>query len=201
MGHLEISGFEMYKGSPVSDGMDSKNFDRFDVTCSGHFHHKSTNGHIFYLGSHGEFTWSDFNDPKGFHVFDTETRELKFIQNPYTMFQKVWYNDTDKKSSDVLDIDFSQYKDKFIKVIVTAKTNPFWFDKFIDILEKTQCVDIQVVEDHLNLNLEQDEHIVNEAESTIDIFKKYIEQTNIDCDKDKLRSEIEELYKEAISIE
>ena len=27
-------------------------------------------------------------DPKGFHIFDTETRELKRIINPYTIFKK-----------------------------------------------------------------------------------------------------------------
>jgi hypothetical protein len=50
----------------------------------------------------------------------------------------------------------------------------FWFDKFIENIESENPLDIQIVEDHLNLNLEEDSDIVNEAESTIDIFKKYI---------------------------
>ena len=58
-GHLEIQGFEMYRGSMVSHGDDVRIFDKFDMVMSGHYHHRSTNGHIFYLGSHAEFTWSD----------------------------------------------------------------------------------------------------------------------------------------------
>jgi hypothetical protein len=47
----------------------------------------------------------------------------------------------------------------------------FWIDKFIENIESENPLDIQIVEDHLNLNLEEDSDIVNEAESTIDIFK------------------------------
>lgn len=79
MGHLELSGYEMYKGSIISNGDDPSLFDRFDIVCSGHYHHRSTDGHIFYLGSHAEFTWSDYEDSRGFNVFDTETRDLTFV--------------------------------------------------------------------------------------------------------------------------
>ena len=178
MGHLELQGFEMYKGSPISDGMDPGSFGRFDVVCSGHYHHRSSNGHIFYLGSHGEFTWSDYQDHRGFHIFDTETRELKFIQNPYKMFKKLWYND---KNEDFLKtkINYSEYAGSIVRVIIQNKTNPFWFDKFIENIEQQNPVEIQIVEDHLNLNLEEDSDIVDEAESTVDIFKKYIKPSYI----------------------
>ena len=29
-----------------------------------------------------QFTWSDYGDEKYFHIFDTETREMKPIHNP-----------------------------------------------------------------------------------------------------------------------
>lgn len=202
MGHLELAGFEMYRGSMVSHGDDPKLFDRFDMVMSGHYHHRSSNGHVFYLGSHGEFTWSDWNDPRGFHVFDTETRELTFIQNPHTMFAKIWYDDQEKMMHEVMDVDFGKYKKKLLKVIVTNKTNPFWFDTFIEKLEAAGPIEIQIVEDHLNLSLEEDNDIVNEAESTVDIFKKYIEQINSpNFNKIKLEKTIVELYNEAIAIE
>lgn len=200
MGHLEIQGFEMYRGSIVSHGDDRSVFDRFDIVMSGHYHHRSSDGHIYYLGSHGEFTWSDFDDPRGFHIFDTATRELTFIENTFKMFKKVWYNDAESSFEQVL-TDFNQYTGSMVKVIVTNKTNHFWFDKFIENLEAANPLDIQIVEDHLNLNLEDDNDIVNEAESTLDIFKKHIDAYEVkNLDKDKLSKKITELYNEAISI-
>lgn len=200
-GHLEIQGFEMYRGSIVSHGDDRSTFDRFDMVLSGHYHHRSSDGTIFYLGSHGEFTWSDYDDPRGFHILDTETRKITFIENPYKIFKKVWYNDTSEEFLNT-EIDYAQYKNCMLKVIVQEKTNLLWFEKFIENIESETPIDIQVVEDHLNLNLEEDSDIVNEAESTIDIFKKYIngfdEKT---VNKVKLEKKIVEIYNEALTIE
>lgn len=202
MGHLELQGFEMYRGSIVSHGDDPRIFDRFDLVCSGHYHHRSTSGNIHYLGSHAEFTWSDYNDPRGFHILDTKTRELTFVENPYKMFRKVWYNDSDKNLIEILDHDFDQYKGSMLKVIITNKTNPYWFDMFIEKLEQASPIEIQIVEDHLNLGLVADEEIVDEAESTMSIFKKYINQIESpQLNKNKLETVITELYQEALSIE
>lgn len=200
MGHFEIQGFEMYKGSVVSEGDDRKLFEKFDMVMSGHYHHRSSDGQIFYLGSHAEFTWSDYDDPKGFHIFDTETRELKFIQNPFNMFKKIWYDDInqDENSEPI----FSEFKNTMIKVIIKNKTNPYAFDRFIEKLEKANPIEMQIVEDHLNLNMENDEDIVNEAESTLTIFKKYIQNSELkNVSKEKLEARINELYQEALSLE
>ena len=201
MGHLEIQGFEMYKGSVVSHGDDRNIFDKFDIVMSGHYHHRSSDGLIFYLGSHGEFTWSDYDDPRGFHIFDTETRNLEFIQNPYKMFKKIWYNDVDENFLKT-EIDFHQYKGTILKVVVKEKTNHYWFDKFIENIENASPIDIQIVEDHSNLDSENDEDIINEAESTLDIFKKYINNYELkNIDKNKLSKKIIDLYTEAVSLE
>ena len=200
-GHLELAGFEMYKGSMVSHGDDRNLFSRFDMVLSGHYHHRSSDGTIYYLGSHSEFTWSDYNDPKGFHILDTETRELTFVPNPYIMFEKVWYDDTEAGTKNS-GVDIESLKGKIIKVIVKQKTDPYKFDMFIDQIEKVGVLEMQIVEDHLNLAVETDEEIVDEAESTINIFKKYIDQVNSpNLNKNKLEQTIVELYNEAIAIE
>jgi len=202
LGHLELVGFEMYKGSISTHGDSRDLFDKFDLTLSGHYHHKSTDGSVHYLGSHGQFTWSDYGDPRGFHVLDLNTRELTFFENPYKMFSKVHYDDLDKTISDILEYDFDSCKNTYVKVIVHNKTNPYWFDKFCESIEKTGVIDMQIVDDHLNLNLEDDTDIINEAESTIDIFKKHISklpQTNID--KNKLEQLVVDLYNQALTIE
>jgi DNA repair exonuclease SbcCD nuclease subunit len=200
-GHLELAGFEMYKGSMVSHGDDRGMFSRFDMVLSGHYHHRSTDGSIYYLGSHAEFTWSDYNDPKGFHILDTETRELTFIENPYTMFGKFWYDDLSKTSPPEC-FDLNAFAGKIVKVIVQNKTDLYKFDRFIDAFEKVSLLEMQIVEDHLNLGVVEDEEIINEAESTIGIFKKYIDQVNSpNLNKEKLEQTIVELYNEAIAIE
>ena len=201
MGHLELAGFEMYRGSIVSHGDDRSLFDRFDMVLSGHYHHRSSDGTIHYLGSHAEFTWSDYDDRKGFHILDTETRELTFIKNPYTMFDKFWYDDTSLTSApEMFDLDL--FKGKIVKVIVKNKTDPYRFDKFIGELEKIGVLDMQIVEDHLNLNLVEDDAIVDEAESTINIFTKYLDTINSpNINKQKLEKTIIDLYQEALTIE
>jgi DNA repair exonuclease SbcCD nuclease subunit len=92
-GHLELAGFEMDKGNICQFGLDRNIFSRFDQVFSGHFHHKSRKGNIDYLGSQYEMTWHDHNDPKAFHIYDTETRELTPIYNPYKMFHSIVYDD------------------------------------------------------------------------------------------------------------
>ena len=201
MGHFEIQGFAMYKGLESHEGMKQELFQKFDMVFSGHYHHKSDNGHIFYLGNPYELTWQDYNDTRGFHLFDLKTRELEFIENPFKMFYKIIYDDLNKTFEDVLETDFSYLKDSFVKVIVKNKTNPYWFDLYIEKLEKVGLTDVQVVEDHLNLNLEGDDDIVNEAEDTMTILKKYIDSIEIDTDKQRLDKLIRSLYDEALSVE
>lgn len=88
LGHLEIDGFEMHKGSYCEGGMDSAIFKKYEKVFSGHFHTKSSRGNINYLGSTFQFTWADFNEERGFHVFDTETGLLEFYPNPEKLFYK-----------------------------------------------------------------------------------------------------------------
>lgn len=200
-GHFEINGFEMHKGAFNDGGFDPNVFMKFDMVLSGHFHHKSSRQNIHYLGTAYEITWSDFDDQKGFHVFDTETRELTFIPNPLRIFYKIWYDDVNKTMEEVIASDFNQYKDSIVKVIVKNKTNPYWFDLFIEKIEKSGVIDMQVVEDHLNLNLEDDSDIINEAEDTITILNKYVEQLEISADKVKLENLLRSLYNDAVSLE
>lgn len=200
LGHLELKGFEMYKGSVIDHGHDTKSFEKFDVVCSGHYHHKSTRGNIHYLGAPYEMTWSDYDDARGFHIFDTETRELQFVQNPYKMFYRLWYDDRDQNIDYVIKQDFTMYKNTIVKVIVKNKSNPHIFDLYIDKLEKQDLVDLQVVDDHLNLNLEMDDDILNEAEDTISILNKYVEQIQ-KGDHKQVSKLLQELYNEALMVD
>lgn len=200
-GHFEIAGCLMDRGNMNEHGMKISDFKRFDRVMSGHFHHKSTTQNIDYLGCPYELTWSDYQDPKGFHIYDTETRELEFIQNPYTMFNKVFYNDEGKTLEKILDVDFSPFENTYVKVVRHSAGNPYWFDKFMDKLVKANPINIQVVEDHLNLDIEDDDDIINEAEDTLTILSKYIDTMPDTVPKKKLDSLMKSLYTEALHFE
>lgn len=201
LGHLELAGFEMYRGSPVSHGDDRVLFDRFDLVCSGHYHHRSTSGNIHYLGSHAEFTWSDYDDPKGFHILDTETREVAFVENPYKMFRKVWYNDKDKTSEEVMDRDFSKYAGAYVKLIVSNKDNPFVFDLFTTKLYEAQPLEVTIVEDHRNMDTIDEADLLDEAEDTLTILSKYINTIESNVDNKRLDNLMRSLYNEALQME
>ena len=200
-GHLEVAGCLMDRGNMNEHGMKISDFSKFDLVCSGHFHHKSTTNNIEYLGCPYELTWADYGDPKGFHIYDTETRELEFIRNPYSMFHKIFYNENDKTMEEVLDVDFDAFADTYIKVVRQNCNNPYWFDMFIDKLYKSNPNNIQIVDDHMNLNLEEDDDIVNEAEDTLTILSKYIGTMPDQVPKKKLDNLVRSLYNEALTIE
>lgn len=201
IGHFEISGFEMYKGSVHEGGTPKEIFKDFEAVWSGHFHHQSKHGNIHYLGTPYEMTWSDYGDQKGFHIFDTETRELTFVPNPFSIFHKIHYDDLDKQISEVVNIDFNQYSETFVKLIVRNKTNPYCFDMFVDKLEKAGVYNVQVVDDHFHMDVASDTDITSEAEDTVTILTKYIRQLETGVNKQRLESMMLILYNEALSVE
>lgn len=200
-GHLEIAGCLMNRGVVNDHGMNVTDFSKFDMVCSGHFHTKSTKNNVNYLGCPYELTWADYQDPKGFHIFDTETREIEFIENPYRMFHKLFYDDSEKTQQQIMDIDFDSFEGTFVKVVTQNKSNPYWFDLFMDKLYQSNPFNIQVVDDHLNLNLEDDDDIINEAEDTLTILSKYIDGTSTRVSKKKLDILMRSLYNEALHME
>lgn len=199
-GHLEIQGFEMHRGAVNDHGFEAPLFDKFAMVMSGHFHHKSSKGNIHYLGSPYEMTWNDFDDPRGFHIFDTDTRELEYIQNPYRMFNKVFYDDTNKDLDDLLNIDENLYQGSYVKVIVKKKNNPYWFDLFTTKLEKI-VLDLQVVEDSFNLSMEDESDILDEAEDTLTILRKVVDSLDSNIDKKPLDNLLISLYTDALNLE
>ena len=119
MGHLELNGFRAHRGHVMEDGMDCKLFEKFEKVFSGHYHTRSDNGKIFYLGNPYEMYWNDVNDTRGFHIFDTETLTHTPVNNPYKLFYNIYYEDTNHKLFNA-----TEYENKIVKVIVRKKTKP-----------------------------------------------------------------------------
>ena len=200
MGHLEIDGFEMFKGGHRHEGSYNKEmFRRFDTVMSGHFHHKSDDGHVYYLGTPYEIYWNDWQDPKGFHIFDTETRELERIVNPYTLFEKIYYDDA---GDDYSKHDFGKYREKYVKLIVVNKKDLYGFDQFVDKLLKADAHEVKIIEDFSDLDAENvSDDIVENAEDTMTLLSKYIDELDVDLEKDRLKNIMRTLYNEAQDLE
>ena len=200
MGHLELNGFEMQKGLVMDHGWDKQEFKRFDMVMSGHYHHKSDDGQIFYLGTPYEIYWNDWNDPKGFHVFDTEKRELERIVNPYTIYSKIYYDDTVSIFDD--NHDMSAYKNKYVKLVVVNKKDLYQFDKFVDRLLQADCHEVKIIEDFSELDASNvSDDIVENTEDTMTLLERYIDDLPINLSKDRLKNTTRELYIEAQDLE
>tara|TARA_Y100001954_G_C15799429_1_gene599301 strand:- start:982 stop:2043 length:1062 start_codon:yes stop_codon:yes gene_type:complete len=197
--HLEVVGFEMHGGHFSESGFDKSQFKKFDTIFSGHYHKKSDDGQIYYLGTPYQMTWSDYNCPKGFHVFDTETRELTRIVNPQKIFEKIYYDDT-QENYDAHDV--NQYRNKYIKLVVVNKNDLYKFDKFTDKLFKADCHEVKIIEDFTDLDANTvSDDIVENSQDTMTLLGKYIDDLDVNLDKTKLKGDISKLYHEAQDLE
>ena len=195
MGHLELQGFRVNKHLIMEEhGLDPNIFTKFQKVFSGHYHTRSDNGRIFYLGNPYEMYWTDVNDTRGFHIFDTETFEHTPINNPYKLFYNIYYDDTPHQMFDV-----TEYANKIVKVIVRKKSKQKEFDKFIDKLYKVGIQDLKIVE---NFDIQENEDfVIDEEENTISILNRYIDESECNFDKNVIKGIFQDLYQQSCEIE
>jgi DNA repair exonuclease SbcCD nuclease subunit len=193
MGHLELNGFRAHRGHTMEDGMESKLFEKFDKVFSGHYHTRSDDGKIFYLGNPYEMFWNDVNDDRGFTIFDTETLEHTHVNNPYKMFYNIYYEDQSHQM-----LDATQYENKIVKVIVRKKSNLKEFERFIDKIYSSNVYELKIVE---NFQIQECEDLnVVESEDTLSILDRYIRESEIELDKSRIQNLIKEVYQEACEL-
>jgi DNA repair exonuclease SbcCD nuclease subunit len=196
--HLELAGFDVQPGMPALHGMSHKDFARFEMVWSGHYHTKQARENIHYLGTQFEMTWADCDDPKYFHVFDTETRELIAVPNPITLYSKFIYDDTNDPDG----IDVSTFKDQFVKIVVKSKKDPFKFDRFIDRIQKVGVHEIKIAEtfdEFAGTNV--DDIDIETVANTGELLSVYVDSVETSLDKDTIKSKLHELYVEAQTLE
>lgn len=202
-GHLELFGFPMYSDTISDHGMDHRLFANYDMVYSGHFHHKSITGNIHYLGSTGQYTWSDYEDSRGFHILDTETGEIEFISNDFRMFNKYIFDDIKKTPEQMLNFNTSEYAGTFVKMVVRNKQDPYLLEKMIDKFENSDIVNLQVVEEMsmYGLDAEISEEELDESEDTLSILKKVVATAPDlqDNDRTDLETLMTKIYYEAMT--
>jgi len=197
-GHFEITGYEMFAGQPAPHGLDRSIFKRFEKVLSGHFHTKSSQNNIEYLGSQMEFFWNDAHDKKYFHVLDTESRVLTPVLNPHTLYHRIRYDDT---SNEYSTYGLSQLENKFVKIVVINKSDTFMFDRFVDRINSRDIHELKIAEnfnEFLGENVEDQEISV---EDTSSLLYTYIDAVDTDLDKDQIKHQMSELMVEAQTLE
>ena len=193
MGHLELKGFKVNEYVIMEHGFDYKPFGKFEMVYSGHFHTRSNQENIYYLGNPYEMFWNDVGDTRGFHLFDTETLEHIPVNNPYSIFSKIYYEDTPYQTFDT-----RQYEDKIVKLIVRKKSDLKQFEKFVDKLYSSNVAELKVVE---NFDFQEStEFEAFESEDTMSILNRYIEEGEIDLDKSRIQKIMQETYQEACEL-
>jgi len=195
-GHFEIAGFQMYKGHENDEGISAGVFSKYDSVLSGHFHHRSTSGNITYVGTPAEHTWADFEDPRGFHIFDTSKRSLEFIQNPFTIFSKIYYDDTKEIKYSTED-----FENKHLKLIVVNKTDYYAFDKFVEEIYKANPLELKIIEDLSEFESDAMGDQEVDLEDTITLLSQYVDSLDTEADKDRIKTLMKTLYVEAQNYE
>ncbi len=194
MGHLELNGFRATPGHMMEHGMEWSIFKKFDKTYSGHYHCRSNQENIYYLGNPYEMFWNDVNDEnRGFHIFDTETLEHTPVNNPYRLHKIIFYNDQDYQLFDARELE-----NKIVKVVVRNKSNSKQFEKFIDKLYNANVAELKVVE---NFGLQESEEFeAFESEDTLSILNRYVEESEVKLDKSIIQKMIHDVYREACEL-
>ena len=197
MGHFEIAGFQVMNGVVHPVGIKENCFSRFEMVLSGHFHIKQSNKNIHYLGTQYQLNFGDVNSKKGFHVLDTKTRNLEFIENSNDLFHLIKYKDETDLDISNLEKLVLKLKNCYVKVVVVDKNKPFIFDKFIDSLYSAPVYELSVIEDYQEKQSESD---IDIAEDTISIINKEIDVLEKVPDKSKLKIIIKDLYMESLTL-
>ena len=188
MGHLELAGFYANKDYQCQHGTDPKVFKQFGSVFSGHFHKKSSKGNINYLGNPYQMYWNDEGDKRGFHIFNLESKDLEYIENPNLMFHKIYYDEDKKK------VDVEQYSNSYIKVIVDGKSTPIKLSRMVDSLYDVGVHDVKVID---NTDISVDEDVEVETEDTLTTLTNYVNSMEEQVNKENLVNIFKSLYIEA----
>lgn len=200
-GHFEIVGFQVMSGIKHTHGLSSSDLNKFEMVLSGHFHLKQSEKNIHYLGSQYQMNFGDVNYKKGFHILDTSTMEMKFIENENSIFHIFNYDDSteDGVKNIAKFVSKTDLKGAFVRIFIREKNRSVIFDKMIDALWSAGIQDLSVVDDasivNPNNNVEFDE-----AEDTISIINREIDSIQRDFDKNKLKGIVKDLYMESLKI-
>lgn len=208
LGHFEIIGAKMYANSMRADhGLEPVQFKDFKQVLSGHFHHMSDIQNIKYLGSTFHLTWQDYGDPRGVHVFDTDSKEFEFVENEFCLFVEVAFDKEIFKA--MTDEEYKEnFEGRFVRLVVTdADYDRVALMDTISKINRAVPHDLQVKNDVLiglgeSEEANQEEVLEKTTKSTLEYIESYVGDRTDDEDQGKiLLSKLNELYSAAVEMQ
>lgn len=191
MGHLELNGFEAHKGHIMEDGRDAKIFSKFQKVFSGHYHNRSDDGTVYYIGNPYEIYFNDVDETRGFVIFDTETLEHFYIDNPYKMHYNLYYDDTPNQL-----LNTSELENKIVRLIVRKKSKVKDFENFVEKLYRSNVAELKIIENYSFIDEEQLEGSL-ESEDTFSLLQGFIDESESPLNKSILKNILKQTYMEA----
>ena len=92
------------------------------------------------------------------------------------------------------------YKDKIVKLFIKSRKSQLEYDKFLDKLLKAGIIDLKVVENTIVNDTEVDLD-GEKIEDTLTLLNKYIEDSDFDLEKERVKTLLKEVYLEACEAE
>jgi len=184
MGHLELYGFQTNSGAFSRFGEDKNVFKNFTTVFSGHFHQRSRQENIQYIGSTFKYNWGDYNQLRGLSVFDDINGTMDFYRNPYHIFSVLSY---DGYLNGITDDDILKVKDTYCRIYVKNKTSEVKLNDFIKKVEDVGVIKLTVIDETdiiINDNLSE---FTGEDDLRVEIINyiNKLEVPNIDLVKNK----------------
>lgn len=198
IGHLEIEGFMMQPGQMSKEGLSASMFKKFDKTLSGHFHHRSDSNGIYYLGCPYQMNWSDHGFVKGFHVIDTETLDLTFIENPYNIYTKIIVDGTAKYRKSVNE---NSIREHYVRIVIKEQVDVEQFEDFLTEIESYSPHEVKIVDETMIYQEKESNVDLENVENTRQIIDSFIDSIETSVDIDKLKQKIHDTYFKAMNAE
>jgi DNA repair exonuclease SbcCD nuclease subunit len=195
MGHLELNGFVAHKGHIMTDARDPIDFHKFEKVFSGHYHSRSDNGTIYYIGNPYEIYFNDIDEDRGFIVFDTETLEHEYVNNPYKLHYQLYYD------NGIKEVDYSFYEGKLVKLIVRNRKDQSKFNSVLENFYNANVSELKIIENFIeDEELEEYSEEMFESEDTLSILQKYVDDSDLELDKSKMQNIVYSVYKQAFEL-
>ena len=181
--HMDMGGFVMQPGIVAHhDSVPPSLLKRFPMVVSGHYHHRSTQRNITYMGNPYHMFWNDIDDVRGFAILDTGTKQLEYVNNPHSAFTSIDYTEGMKAPN---------VTDKFVRLTVNIKQSESAYADFINEIRNMNPIDLQIKDNSMFV---QEEINVSFDDNIEDLI------TNVNDDP-KIQSLFKDLYKEAQTME